>query len=106
MTWHALRDLGSIRQLSSSVRLSVHVYFIGGIDVVFTHLTICEVKIKQFAIMSYCEKLKITLLCLCTRQCFVFGEKNFSKIEKGETSEETEQMWGTKFMSSFETPQS
>lgn len=61
------------------MRLSVHVFFIGGIDVVFTHLTICEVKIEQFAIMSCSEKLKITLLCLCTRQCFVFGEKNFSK---------------------------
>lgn len=89
MTWCALRDLGSIRQISSRVRLSVHVYFIGGIDVAFAHLTICEVKIKQFAVMSCGEKLKIALLCLCTRQCFFFCEKNFSKKEKGETSEET-----------------
>jgi len=79
-----------MRQISGSVRLSGHVCFAGGIDVVFTHLTICEVKIKQFAIMSCSGKLKITLLCLCVRQCFVFGEKNFSNREKGETSEETE----------------
>lgn len=39
--------------------------------------------------MSCGEKLKIALLCLCTRQCFFFCEKNFSKKEKGETSEET-----------------
>lgn len=40
--------------------------------------------------MSCSEKPKITLPRLCTRQCFVFDEKKFSKKEKGETSEEAE----------------
>lgn len=46
LTWRAPRGLGTIRQISGSLRLSGHVFFIGVLDIVFAHLTSREVKIK------------------------------------------------------------
>lgn len=58
----------------------------GGIDVVFTHRAMREVPIRQFAVMSCSENLKITL-CVCVPDN---SEKSFSKKEKSEAPGETE----------------